>query len=112
MEINDIPEIKPSFNARNESGLSVEDADRILESRLSRPSFKGVEQAKKYLDRAEDYMIESKKYERQANDIETQIRRKKQSENMYPKVKALRSKAKSAQTEAERYKNYARREFN
>lgn len=111
MEINDTSEIRPSFEAKNESGLSVEDADRIAESRLSIPSFKGPEQAKKYLDRAEDYMIESRRYERQAHDLETQIRRKKQPESMYPQVKALKSKAKSAKSEADRFKNYARKEL-
>lgn len=71
----------------------------------------GPEQAKRYLDIAYTHSNKSREFERKANDLENQIRRRIQPEGRASEVSSLRRQAESEKREAEKYKRYAEAEF-
>lgn len=73
----------------------------------NQPEVGNPEQAKRYLDIANNHSIKSRAFERKANDLESQIRRKIQPELKMSEVNSLRRQAESEKREAEKYKRYA-----
>ncbi len=69
------------------------------------------EQAKRYLDLANNHSIKSRIFERRANDLENQIQRKLQPESKVSEVTSLRRQAESEKKASEKYKHYAELEL-
>ena len=96
-----------------------EKADEIIEKRLSQEpgasemlQIEGPQGAKRYLDLEYKYMNQYRKYEREANQLDTLIRTKKAPENRKNEVSQLHNKARDAKKEAEKYNRYAKAELN
>lgn len=69
------------------------------------------DQAKRYLDIANSHGTKSREFERKANDLESQIRRKLQPASRMSEVNSLRRQAEGEKREAEKYKRYAETEL-
>lgn len=74
---------------------------------INQPEIGSPEQAKRYLDIANNHSNKSRTYERQANTLESQIQKKLQPEKRMNEVCSLRKQAEREKKEAEKYKSYA-----
>lgn len=71
-------------------------------------SFTGIpREAQRYIDEQGEHLARARKYEREANDLETRIRRGKEPESRMSEVRSLRRKAENEMDEANRCKRRA-----
>ena len=114
---------RPSFSEKEKTDKNLEvlreKADVTVEERLNLDrGMSGLteignpEKAKNYLDLANKYMNEYRRYERDANRLSNQIARKQQPESRQSEVSRLHDKAKRAKIQADRYNRLAKMELN
>ena len=114
LEVLEVPKIESREVAKSNSEISRERADDLLESRLNVAATMEIgspERSKHYQDIAFSYMNDYRRYEREANTLQSQINRKLQPESRRSEVDRLRRKAREAKQEADKYNRYARMEL-
>lgn len=111
-----IQKLEKLFSESNGEEVTREEADRVLNVALEvsrenggEVSFGGsLETAERYLKSQKSHLDKAADYERKANSLETDIRRKREPESRESEVKKLRNLAKDEKREADRCKNRAK----